>query len=1011
MSLPDRGSTDIPHFRPQPEAGASRPPQRPAALPPVAGFAEKSSHLPSQPLVDTTFIEPSQGQHPAAPLAVRETSAAASRDDATSSNTSPAPDAFPAETSQVSQKDIYKRGEGQATVNDASRRAIPASSTPEPDDRITERISDTPQPSERTPFEHGMFDVYSRSQDASTESTQREEQVLDAVVQLRREWDTESGVLDDYTDVDRREYFRHDIAEKNAAIVSVQDNTTGETVGFIELTEDLGEAELSQAVVTSRYRERGVFGQLVDRSLELAVERGYESIVAYPSTDGRAARVLQSKGFEVEDVDGAGEITLRKDLRSSQSETFPEPGNRAIPASSDNRRDEVRANIPSPSEPTSNVRIETLPGGTVVAVNTTHPNPELVAPLLARIDAGDVPDRLIPYTPEYPHPDKRYYTDSDTNPTLFVAHTIREREIAAGRDAPLTGPEEIELTPEIRDILATNNVIEMVRELGFRGISLIEPLASFTDAQGNSVKVYPFDKSYQAAGIDSSRRPPPGSELERLDTVIVRLANIFEIYGIEAHDLSSGQARLVADPDGAIRIHLTDLEDYRIRETRNVATQLQTRYPEQAQLYAEHINGPLSDISHEFPLEVRDRLLAGETRVDENILSQLQEFSDEAHTHPSEFVAQARTELQQFLTDGPLPNADQFLREKGVSLILYGSLQYGDPRNVDVDLLAVMNERPTEEETAEIESVLNRLGDALEEYWPNLSEFQGRTRGTPAFGHVTYYLSDFADVETFLEETATEYPARSPLDLSPIISGVPLFAQDQPAVTALQQRAREIAELDPLLNAVTNVDLASVLQERIQRRAISTTSSSESEAQLSQRQLATKRLMAQGYNTQQIADELSISRRTASREMKAVSDAEGTTGQQRRTHEEKARLDRAIMDALIVGGRSRTEMRQAIERELGAQISRGYFSQIEAKLRAAGLLEDVERASIGRQLDTVTRNIIFDFTITGLSYNEVRDRYATTFTREQFSNKIGDLRARGYDLPYGDWGRQPGGES
>ncbi len=106
----------------------------------------------------------------------------------------------------------------------------------------------------------------------------------------------------------------------NLSFVLAKDLTTGRYVGFGELfpsSEDDKLATFSSAYVEPAHRRRGIFGKITDIIEDLAIQRGFERIDAFPSLDGGSRRVLERKGYVVVKEDEIGQVDLIKDLKDA----------------------------------------------------------------------------------------------------------------------------------------------------------------------------------------------------------------------------------------------------------------------------------------------------------------------------------------------------------------------------------------------------------------------------------------------------------------------------------------------------------------------------------------------------------------------------------------------------------------------------------------------------------------------------------------------------------------------
>lgn len=252
------------------------------------------------------------------------------------------------------------------------------------------------------------------------------------------------------------------------------------------------------------------------------------------------------------------------------------------------------------------------------------------------------------------------------------------------------------------------------------------------------------------------------------------------------------------------------------QETNQYAKLVEQYGVDNANLYTSYLNNAYLRETEEKD-SIKESLLRGERHIDRDVLAQLHALSQEAQLHPSEFVEGAREEAREFFRNQASEGEhretyEDLLRRYGITPILYGSLQYNDPYNADIDL-ALVKRTPTQTSETE-EYVIHDLRMKLDKYWTALSPFEGRERGGPNFGSIDY-LSQFQNLHELLEKD----PEGFALDkVAEIMTGVPLFPKDANIVADMQQQALQIAESDPLITAVTNYVLKDCLRTRERRR-------------------------------------------------------------------------------------------------------------------------------------------------------------------------------------------------
>jgi hypothetical protein len=220
-----------------------------------------------------------------------------------------------------------------------------------------------------------------------------------------------------------------------------------------------------------------------------------------------------------------------------------------------------------------------------IIANREHTDTGLVNRAVAEVSDG-IPEtwHRIPTD----DPDKEYYTDSPTNPTLFAKSRgvspagYRESIARTQADTSLTETEktdiigaikahnsvlhEIQIAPDVERAFAAEEVQQMVRDHGYDSISLVKPLAAIVDkTTGEKTVVYPWQEGYQVFGTDPDDPDeviPTSPEYDQVDEVTGRLFDHLWDYGIRANDLSLIQVIVRADPSGRKHLFVTDIDRF-----------------------------------------------------------------------------------------------------------------------------------------------------------------------------------------------------------------------------------------------------------------------------------------------------------------------------------------------------------------------------------------------------------------------------------------------------------------
>ena len=206
---------------------------------------------------------------------------------------------------------------------------------------------------------------------------------------------------------------------------------------------------------------------------------------------------------------------------------------------------------------------------------------------------------------------------------------------------------------------------------------------------------------------------------------------------------------------------------------------------------------------------VHRRLFRGESLIDTSVVDHLAELSKQAETDAPTKVLQARETLRHYFASSPLGKS---ITVSGGRIILYGSLEFGDPVNFDADLLAAY---PASTQIVPPHQRVE-VADDLFSLWKREGFGRDPERAQP---HLDHFAFDYLhDVTRFIDSEAVEDFSSYSGDLSICIYGVPLFKVDQPWMEQLQQESKALAESHPFLTAVINQQLKNVLDLRLRRR-------------------------------------------------------------------------------------------------------------------------------------------------------------------------------------------------
>jgi len=213
--------------------------------------------------------------------------------------------------------------------------------------------------------------------------------------------------------------------------------------------------------------------------------------------------------------------------------------------------------------------------------------------------------------------------------------------------------------------------------------------------------------------------------------------------------------------------------------------------------------------------DIRTRLQSGESHVDRNALDQLSKLSKHAETNAPAKVLEAR----EILSDYFKTSLNGRVLLQYTIPILYGSLQYGDPRNFDADLTLIIRNHTIDPKS------LKELKQLMYEFvWSLNLEWEKKGFGLNNSPHIdlAYVNADYWKNKV---NNATKSPVKSAelfdaetQGLSSTISGITLLNSDFEAAKPLRDRALQIAESDPLIATLVNVDLNQCLNTRLRRQ-------------------------------------------------------------------------------------------------------------------------------------------------------------------------------------------------
>ncbi len=238
-----------------------------------------------------------------------------------------------------------------------------------------------------------------------------------------------------------------------------------------------------------------------------------------------------------------------------------------------------------------------------------------------------------------------------------------------------------------------------------------------------------------------------------------------------------------------------------------------TKYGEKGKTYLKYFEFFYQDWPADLP-EVRDefdRLIKGEKRLDKSVMEKLAQRAGMVRENSavSPQVRLARRVLHEFFHS---EIADEF-RKYDARLVYYGSIQYGDPHNLDADLLLLCRDVSLLQ-NEKLQDKLTEATDGLIDLWTReLVSITGK--GEP---HMSIFASGlYKNVEEAIKGQLGEF-YDSLIDIAPALTGEAMFGQDRKWVREFQTELFEIIQADPLLVTYANENLRECLGVRRMRQ-------------------------------------------------------------------------------------------------------------------------------------------------------------------------------------------------
>jgi hypothetical protein len=226
--------------------------------------------------------------------------------------------------------------------------------------------------------------------------------------------------------------------------------------------------------------------------------------------------------------------------------------------------------------------------------------------------------------------------------------------------------------------------------------------------------------------------------------------------------------------------------------------------------YAVFLNNYLEESGGDYQTtdKYQEQLLLKRTEIDTQTIIQLQTLSRVAEDKCPEEVKKARQKLEDFFNY----KCGNLLKMGGYFPLYFGSIQYGDPRNLDADVL-IVKQNPLQNWEKQLFSI---WGDNLIEWWQSQGLYNLKLMNEPHLTAVSLaemsslkkrYLYDFTwgyvcEIETYSEA----------------FSGKPVFKKDLGNHKSAQEKILKFLSNNPLDRVIFNQSLQECLSIRISRQ-------------------------------------------------------------------------------------------------------------------------------------------------------------------------------------------------
>jgi len=206
---------------------------------------------------------------------------------------------------------------------------------------------------------------------------------------------------------------------------------------------------------------------------------------------------------------------------------------------------------------------------------------------------------------------------------------------------------------------------------------------------------------------------------------------------------------------------------------------------------------------------LRERLLDSKLKLNNEAVASLIELREKADRNFPENVRRGREVLGNFFSSEPVRGFVKSIR--GVPLY-YGSLEYGDPKNLDADVIIACKRNP-----GPISNMIfdHMVCDGLIEAWKKAGLYRWRQIGNEPHSSLisTSYITNLNQQMIELPEDLDHYMGTLPV----ILTGHLINSDQKKQLKGLQKDVYDLADKYPLVTVAMNYSMEECLKIRRQR--------------------------------------------------------------------------------------------------------------------------------------------------------------------------------------------------